>query len=457
MKKPVLFLHVGIPKTGSTALQIYFVNHAQQMLEQGLYYPDTNNSFSTAIELGLTSGNAHSLAIICQKFADNDDQLRLQTDQWIQKLIEESSEYSFKAVLLSCETFSTFTKRQWAILEELLNKYFDLRLIAYFREPYSWVFTTWLQVVKRDGAKGWLGVGEPQRDWLALILPQMLSDQLLKKTIQLSYEECKADIIGSFFKAINLPILHSNSNDKLTKTTTNRSLTDQELTLMLLINRLTNGDSSFCRQFTDTLIGQPVSPPCYFYSPEVDGMIDAFFIANGTKRQHLCTKLDPVVNSERSWIKKHTVDATLLESVFSKLAEYYNSRINALSYRAIKKANYYIYSIFRTQVPDKFDVMAYLSLNQDVLVAKIDPYKHYVQHGSAEGRRFDWGLLPINSETKNITQKRGVAIFAKDFSRLPARKISKKLRDRQCLRLPRSVLVTSFRPNKGSKHRFQMT
>jgi hypothetical protein len=51
---------------------------------------------------------------------------------------------------------------------------------------------------------------------------------------------------------------------------------------------------------------------------------------------------------------------------------------------------------------------------------------------------------------------KGVAIFAKDFSGLPARKISKKSRDRQCLRLPRFV-VTSFRPNKGSKHRFQMT
>jgi hypothetical protein len=56
-----------------------------------------------------------------------------------------------------------------------------------------------------------------------------------------------------------------------------------------------------------------------------------------------------------------------------------------------------------------------------------------------------------------INNMRGVAIFAKDFSGLPARKISKKLRDHQCLRLPRSVLVTSFRPNKGSKHRLQMT
>ena len=55
-----------------------------------------------------------------------------------------------------------------------------------------------------------------------------------------------------------------------------------------------------------------------------------------------------------------------------------------------------------------------------------------------------------------VTADKGVAIFAKDFSGLPARKISKKSRDRQCRRLPRFV-VTSFRPNKGSKHRFQMT
>ena len=41
-------------------------------------------------------------------------------------------------------------------------------------------------------------------------------------------------------------------------------------------------------------------------------------------------------------------------------------------------------------------------------------------------------------------QMKGVAIFAKYFSGLPARKISKKSRDRQCLRLPRFVLLRSL-------------
>ena len=388
MAKPLLFLHPGISKTGSTALQIYFVKHAAELLQYGLYYPDTDNTFSTVIESGLTSGNAFSLALLYQKFADNDDQLRLETDKWIAKLIEESSAYLFKAVVLSCETLSSLTRGQWAILEDALNKHFDLHLITFFREPYSWVFSSWLQVVKRDGARGWLGVGEPQRDWLALILPQMLSDRLLKKTVQLRYEECKIDIIGSFFRAIDFPIPHSESFDKLTETT-NLSLTDQELTLMLLTNRLTNGDSSFCRQFTGRLIGQSTSPPCYFYSPEVDGKIDNFFIANGLARQYPCNKRDPVVNSEKNWLETHPVDATLIESFFSELAVYYNKNVDPVT-RALAKANCYSQSAFRSQVPDTFNAIAYLLRNKDVLVAEIDPYQHYVLYGCAEGRRFDW-------------------------------------------------------------------
>ena len=50
-----------------------------------------------------------------------------------------------------------------------------------------------------------------------------------------------------------------------------------------------------------------------------------------------------------------------------------------------------------------------------------------------------------------MTVKRGVAIFAKDLSGLPARKISKKSRDRPPMPAAPFVLVTSFRPNKGKR------
>ena len=53
--------------------------------------------------------------------------------------------------------------------------------------------------------------------------------------------------------------------------------------------------------------------------------------------------------------------------------------------------------------------------------------------------------------------KKGSRYFCERFFRASCSKNQQKLRDHQCLRLPRFVLVTSFRPNKGSKHRFQMT
>jgi hypothetical protein len=400
MKKPDLFLHIGIPKTGSSALQMFFVIHAEQMLEQGLYYPDTNNQFSEVIKSGLTSGNAEPLWNIHTKYNYSVEKFRLNTDQWIQKLIQESKAYTFNTMLLSCESLSALNRRQWAVLEESLNEYFDLHLIAYFREPYSWVFSSWLQVVKRNGAQGWLNTATPKNDWVALIVPKMLSDNLLKNFIQLSFEECKSDLIGSFFRAINLPISYSNSDDKPLKNKINLSITDQELTLQLLVNRITNGDRSIKIVCTDTFIEKTFKAPCYFYSPEVDGMIDVFLLEYGIKRQYLCTNLGPVVYSEKNWYETHTVDAALIEFIFFKLSEYFILYEKQFIQRAINMATYYKDSDFCALVPEEFQVISYILLNQDVLVTHVDPYKHYVKYGSAEGRRFGWGLLSINAEKK---------------------------------------------------------
>jgi hypothetical protein len=225
----------------------------------------------------------------------------------------------------------------------------------------------------------------------------MLSDQLLEKTVLLSYEECKTDIVGSFFRAIDFSIPNPEDDNNNLSEITNRSLTDQELTLMLLINRLIDGDYSFCERVSGRLIKQSSSPPCYFYVPDVDRKIDDFFDANGVDRQYQCHKREPVINSEKDWLETHSVNATLMELFFSELAEYNNIEKDLVS-RAIKRAKYHHYSAFRTRVPGKFDVMAYLLRNPDVLAGGIDPYKHYVLYGYDEGRNFDWGLYQRSTE-----------------------------------------------------------
>lgn len=45
-------------------------------------------------------------------------------------------------------------------------------------------------------------------------------------------------------------------------------------------------------------------------------------------------------------------------------------------------------SEYQTLVPPDFDLIAYLVLNEDVFLAAVDPYQHYVEHGVSEGRKF---------------------------------------------------------------------
>lgn len=401
MNKPLLFLHAGLSKTGSTALQIFFARHATQLLESGLYYPDTDNSFSTVIESRTSSGNAIVLVSLCRKFSGDDDQLRCHADQWVTNLNEASKQHSFKAVLLSSESICTLRERQWAILEDILNKYFDLRLIVFFREPYSWVFSSWLQGVKMHGVVEWLGKTDPNITWAPLFFPEkIVSPQLLMNTIKLFYEECKTDIVDSFFRAIDFAVPHFKRDDEITETA-NPSLTDQELILMLLTNRLIKGDRLFARDFSDGLLGHSKRPPCYFYSPCVDGLIDYFFTSNGLERQSTCKIREPVVNNEVDWLESQSVEMTLIQSFFNKIAEYINEnardKINDYIQGALDIVKKYEKSIFRTQVPKEFNSMAYLLLNKDVLLAEMDPYEHYTRYGYAEGRTIDWSIFSPNS------------------------------------------------------------
>ena len=170
----------------------------------------------------------------------------------------------------------------------------------------------------------------------------------------------------------------------------NSSLTDQELTLILLINRLIKGNSYLCKKIYSTLLNQSKDLPCYFYSPKVDGMIDEFFVANKVKRQSLCIKRDPVVESERSWFESHYFSGALMQSVFIEVTDYYENIYKPID-RAKFRADEYYNSIFRMQIPDNFDVVAYLLINTDILFEGIDPYKHYLEYGREEGREFNFG------------------------------------------------------------------
>ena len=75
-----------------------------------------------------------------------------------------------------------------------------------------------------------------------------------------------------------------------------------------------------------------------------------------------------------------------------------------------------------------------------------------------DGGKLQVGGLKLDEDRQQVITESGESLFLrKIFPGILLGKIGKNVRDRLCLRRPRFVLVTSSRPNKGSRHRLQMT
>ncbi len=126
MKK--ILLHIGTPKTGTSALQNFFLTNKELLAEVDIYYPehkvDTN---------GVSSGNGTLLFNAAKKSFIEDGK------QIIKDLINETS---LGSILLSSEGFYRYP-------EELHNIVGDATIIVYFREQSTRMLSSYNQSVKR--------------------------------------------------------------------------------------------------------------------------------------------------------------------------------------------------------------------------------------------------------------------------------------------------------------------
>lgn len=136
--RPVLYIHIGRPKTGSTALQHFLMKNRQQLLTRGVLYPLTgchqlsSHLFAYAYSDRLRAG-AHLPAI---------DQREL----WL-ALGEEVKDASAGRVVLSSENFWFVDPRR--VKDDIDGKY-DVRVIAYIRRQDNVIASSFCEEVKRE-------------------------------------------------------------------------------------------------------------------------------------------------------------------------------------------------------------------------------------------------------------------------------------------------------------------
>lgn len=166
MKK--LFVHIGMAKTGTSAIQSFMHINRKKLLELGVLYPIAGQ---------FPDHSHHELA-----FAFSPDGYRDNPDRDLNKILgslkEEIDESDCSTVVLSSECFSLIAEDKRFI--DFFNGY-EIRMIAFVRDPGDYIESWYRQWVKDSAVrysanfdsffkkyKGSLGLMEKVRSWITL-------------------------------------------------------------------------------------------------------------------------------------------------------------------------------------------------------------------------------------------------------------------------------------------------
>lgn len=135
-----LYLHIGFPKTGTSALQVFFAKNRNVLFKLGIRYPLNPQSKVGEQEL-ITSGNAAKIALYA--FSNNSESQKFVN--LLQQIMKNN-----KTILLSSEYFSNWEKDKFIALKDLANSNnFNPIIIVYLRDQADLIVTHYFQLLKR--------------------------------------------------------------------------------------------------------------------------------------------------------------------------------------------------------------------------------------------------------------------------------------------------------------------
>ncbi len=256
-KRRTLFIHAGLPKTGTTSIQVFLANHRKELLEQGFLYPEisppANNAGLVGTEIFMTEVH-HSLALSHNPHNRESVKLALQKlgrDPW--DIVKEQFDASgAQDLILSSEMFAMESKS--IDLRERLKTFDALDVIVFFivRRTDKWAESLYLQRVSGNGrlAKSFRKTGSlnnrRSRSFLHLAISTQKTVPDGRMVIR-SFEELTADgeLILEFIKLISYDLAGQLESHARLASNTNESLAKQEALFLKKINELGIEDDVF--------------------------------------------------------------------------------------------------------------------------------------------------------------------------------------------------------------------
>lgn len=234
MKK--LFIHIGLSKTGSSAIQSWLSLNVNSLREQGIDYADLS---PVAKQGKITAGNGVALFQACN------DSNWLETERLLTQVYFQSN----NKALISSETLQNISVIAIEQLNQIAIRHgIEVKIIAYARSAYELLYSNYQQGIKRHGFTFKFGEKQrlsykPQREFL-----ENYYSVFGHSLVVVNYDHVKGNIFDSFAEQIDIDSSKMQLKDKRV----NRSLTFTECELLRLANARHKG--LFSTAISDFLI-----------------------------------------------------------------------------------------------------------------------------------------------------------------------------------------------------------
>ncbi|RST86277.1 hypothetical protein EJC49_11265 [Aquibium carbonis] len=373
-----IIIHIGLPKTGSSAIQAFLSRNVEALALQGISYPSPESA--QVLGAGACTGN---LLHVMQRRATADHfsgTVPERVDAYLDVTIEESiSTSGTDTVLLSGEFLGAWvTPGRIAALQALSRRH-EVLIVAFVRDLYDWQVSGWKQRVKANGETRDLseyveaviegGGGVLRR------LPQFLDSGLDCRL--LNYDHHKQALIRAFLHVIGAD--------------------PDAPELLLEADRLDNPSISYWQA---TQVGMAVR---HTGSSRLAALLLDRFRSEKDPRK------DPVIGDvDRRLLEAHR---EIVSRINRLLPEGHELRRTPREGMALGDVGFSAEDMTRFMqtvrlvldgpelrpsvdrarqegLPGDFDPYEYLLRNPDVAAAKVDPAEHYLTYGRFEGRTY---------------------------------------------------------------------
>ncbi len=191
-----LHIHIGIMKTGSTAIQTYLYKNFEELFSSRIMYPNLNgHGFGWQNSRGFSSGNAH---------VGEGETLGWHLEQTVPLFLD------YDHVILSYEVLYLGAAKEkfWSELDTfILKNDVSVNVFGYLRDPFDYFISSYQQALKDLAYSADLEdyVNDYPKTYFSFVYREFLriwtlASSSLAELSFFRYEDAKSDIIEHFFK-----------------------------------------------------------------------------------------------------------------------------------------------------------------------------------------------------------------------------------------------------------------